>query len=228
MLITNLKKGTVARYKLSSDGQSIISDTTHYFRGLGRFRDVVVSADGMKIYVACDSSGSTSGPTGGVTTTPANPGSILEFTFVPPPPFAPLYSKQVKEEVQDRSIDVYPNPASNYFIIYNYNDAGSRMIELTDLTGRIVARRSSTLMATKMETSLLPNGLYVLRVLDEKGKSIRTEKIVICINERTVTMLAGVQRNSKALQINFAIGRTFVALLKIFLKVDDLKFFWNQ
>ncbi|MBL0201494.1 MAG: hypothetical protein IPP81_15545 [Chitinophagaceae bacterium] len=66
----------MARYKLSNDGQSIISDTTHYFRGLGRFRDVVVSADGMKIYVACDSSGSTSGPTGGVTTTPANPGSI--------------------------------------------------------------------------------------------------------------------------------------------------------
>jgi PQQ-dependent dehydrogenase (s-GDH family) len=85
LLIANLKRGTVSRYKLSNDGQSIISDTIHYFRGLGRFRDVVVSPDGMKIYVACDSSGSTSGPTNNVTTTPANPGSILEFTYVPTP-----------------------------------------------------------------------------------------------------------------------------------------------
>lgn len=179
LLITNLKKGTVARYKLSSDGQSIISDTTHYFRGLGRFRDVVVSADGMKIYVACDSSGSTSGPTGGVTTTPANPGSILEFSFVAPPPAAPLYSQQDKEEVKDKTIDVYPNPANNYFVIYNYKNAGRRIIELADLAGRIVTRKSSALMATRMETTLLPNGLYILRVTDEKGKIIRTGKILI-------------------------------------------------
>ena len=83
LLVAQLKNGTLTRFKLSSDGTSIISDTIHYFRGIGRFRDVVVSPDGLKIYVACDSSGSTSGPTGGVTTTPANPGSILEFTYQP-------------------------------------------------------------------------------------------------------------------------------------------------
>ncbi|MBK9486025.1 MAG: T9SS type A sorting domain-containing protein [Chitinophagaceae bacterium] len=179
LLITNLKKGTVARYKLSNDGQSIISDTTHYFRGLGRFRDVVVSADGMKIYVACDSSGSTSGPTGGVTTTPANPGSILEFTYVPELPVAPLFSKQVKEEVKDRTIDVYPNPASSYFIVYNYKETGSRIIELTDMNGRIVIRKTVTGTASRIETALLPNGLYILNVKDLNGLSRRTEKIII-------------------------------------------------
>ncbi len=179
LLITNLKKGTVARYKLSNDGQSIISDTTHYFRGLGRFRDVIVSPDGMKIYVACDSSGSTSGPTGNVTTTPANPGSILEFTYQPPAPFAPLYTNQIEEELKDRSIDVYPNPASNYLIVYNYKNAGSRTIELADLNGRIVLTKRSSAMANRMETALLPNGLYILRVKDENGKTVRTEKIII-------------------------------------------------
>ncbi len=178
LLITNLKKGTVARYKLSNDGQSIISDTTHYFRGLGRFRDVVVSPDGMKIYVACDSSGSTSGPTGNVTTVPANPGSILEFTYVPPP-VAPTFSKQFKEALKDRSIDVYPNPATDYFIVYNYKEAGSRTIELADMNGRIVVRKNSTSMTTRIETSLLPNGLYILNVKDINGIAIRTEKIII-------------------------------------------------
>ncbi|HMK03083.1 MAG TPA: PQQ-dependent sugar dehydrogenase, partial [Ferruginibacter sp.] len=180
LLITNLKKGTVSRYQLSNDGQSLISDTIHYFRGLGRFRDVVVSPDGMKIYVACDSSGSTSGPTGGVTTTPANPGSILEFTYVPASaPEAQVYTTVIKEEVADKSTDVYPNPANAFIIVYNYSIAANRIIELADMNGRIVSRKTSATIATRIETALLPNGFYVLKVTDDKGRSIRTEKIII-------------------------------------------------
>jgi len=178
LLIANLKKGTVSRYKLSNDGQHIISDTIHYFRGLGRFRDVVVSPDGLKIYVACDSSGQTSGPTGGSTTVPANPGSILEFTFVESP--GARYTQElIPENVIDRTTDVYPNPASTYIMIYNYASAESRMIELIDLSGKIVARKSSNALATRMETGSLANGLYVLKVYDSKSKSLHTEKIII-------------------------------------------------
>ena len=178
ILIANLKKGTVSRYKLSNDGQSILSDTIHYFRGLGRFRDVVVSPDGLKIYIACDSSGSTSGPTGGITTTPNNPGSILEFTYVPSST-QQYDTRLITEDTKDRSIDVYPNPASNYVIVYNYADADNRMIDIVDLNGRIVNRKRSSARATRIETSSLPNGIYILKVADSKGKSLRTEKIII-------------------------------------------------
>jgi PQQ-dependent dehydrogenase (s-GDH family) len=178
ILIANLKKGTVSRYKLSNDGQSILSDTIHYFRGLGRFRDVVVSPDGLKIYVACDSSGSTSGPTGNVTTTPNNPGSILEFTYVPSPT-QQYDTRLITEDIKDRSIDVYPNPASAYVIVYNYAAADNRMIDIVDLSGRIVNRKRSSARATRIETSSLPNGIYILKVADSKGKSLRTEKIII-------------------------------------------------
>jgi PQQ-dependent dehydrogenase (s-GDH family) len=178
LLIANLKRGTVSRYKLSNDGQSIISDTIHYFRGLGRFRDVVVSPDGLKIYVACDSSGSTSGPTGGVTTTPNNPGSILEFTYVPLPG-AKYDSRLITENIQDGSIDVYPNPASSYVIVYNYRDADSRFIELYDLNGRMVRKTRSAAASTRINTASLPNGVYVLKVVDSKGAVIRTEKIIL-------------------------------------------------
>ena len=124
LLIAELKKGAVARLKLSSDGLSIISDTINYFQGLGRFRDVVVSPDGLKIYVACDSSGSTSGPTGNVTTTPANPGSILEFTFQPAP--ANRYNQRlITENLQDKSIDVYPNPAQNWITVSGFEFAAN-------------------------------------------------------------------------------------------------------
>jgi PQQ-dependent dehydrogenase (s-GDH family) len=177
LLITNLKKGTVSRYKLSNDGQVIISDTIHYFRGLGRFRDVVVSPDGMKIYVACDSSGATSGPTGGTTATPANPGSILEFTYEPPT--SGFYTKSIREEVEDKSIDVYPNPANSYFVVYNYTGIEDRKIELIDLNGRIVSRVNSSSLATRVQTGSLANGFYILTITDNKGKTIRKQKMII-------------------------------------------------
>jgi hypothetical protein len=183
LLVAQLKNGTVTRFKLSSDGASIISDTIHYFRGIGRFRDVVVSPDGLKIYVACDSSGSTSGPTGGVTTTPANPGSILEFTYVPSGGarmMNELIAKsKIADDKKDKSIDIYPNPASTFFVVYNYGNEQGRSAELLDMNGRIVKKQVIVNLATRMDVSNMTNGLYILKVTDAKGRIIRTEKIII-------------------------------------------------
>lgn len=182
LLVANLKKGTVSRYKLSSDGQSIISDTIHYFRGLGRFRDVVVSPDGLKIYVACDSSGSTSGPTGGVTTTPANPGSILEFTYQTLPGGKTiselLAETNVQEDLRDKSIDVYPNPATNYFIVYNHKLFNSQIL-LYDITGKLIKNMQSKDLTTRVDVSNLANGVYILTIKTAGSKNIRTEKLII-------------------------------------------------
>jgi PQQ-dependent dehydrogenase (s-GDH family) len=183
ILIAQLKNGTVTRFKLSNDGTSIISDTIHYFRGIGRFRDVVVSPDGLRIYVACDSSGSTSGPTGGVTTTPPNPGSILEFTYQPQQGARGINELIVKSKIVentiDKSIDVYPNPARSFIIVYNYQAGQNRTAELFDLGGRSVKRQALLTMASRLTINNIPNGLYVLRITDGKGKTIRTEKIII-------------------------------------------------
>jgi hypothetical protein len=182
LLIANLKRGTVSRYKLSSDGLNIISDTIHYFRGLGRFRDVVVSPDGLKIYVACDSSGSTSGPTGGVTATPANPGSILEFTYQPPAGARAynelLTESKIQNDTGNKNIDVYPNPANNYFIVYNY-DLSNNMISLYDISGKLIMTKQTKDLATRMDVENLPNGVYVLTIKGTDGKIRRTEKMII-------------------------------------------------
>jgi Glucose / Sorbosone dehydrogenase/Secretion system C-terminal sorting domain len=183
VLVAMLKAGTITRYQLSNDGLQIISDTINYFRGMGRFRDVVVSSDGTKIYVACDSSGSTSGPTGNVTTSPANPGSILEFTFnggafrqyVQTTPV----DNRVKEEKKDKTIDIYPNPATNFIVVYNYSTEAGRMIELFDVKGRRVRQAVGNGLATRIETSDLSAGMYVLRITAASGTVLRTEKLII-------------------------------------------------
>ena len=182
LLIATLKAGVIARYKLSNDGQSIISDTINYFRGMGRYRDIVVSPDGLKLYVACDSSGSTSGPTGNVTTTPANPGSILEFTYQPAAPARAmsqlLTESKVADDLKNKSIDIYPNPAHTYFIIYNYA-VENRMVQLFDINGKLVKNIQTKELSTKVNINDLSNGLYVLRIKEANGKNIRTEKIII-------------------------------------------------
>jgi DNA-binding beta-propeller fold protein YncE len=182
VLIAQLKTGVISRFKLSSDGQYIISDTINYFRGKGRFRDVVVSADGLKIYVACDSSGSTSGPTGGVTSTPANPGSILEFTYQPPSGAARMSQMIIDTETaatRDKTIDVYPNPAGNYFVVYNYAYEDGLQIELLDLSGKVIKKIVTNIQATRIEAADIANGLYFLKLSNSKHGTIRTEKIII-------------------------------------------------
>ena len=181
ILVANLKKGAITRFKLSSDGSSIISDTLHYFRGLGRFRDVVVSPDGLKIYVACDSSGSTSGPTGGVTTTPANPGSIMEFTYQPD---GSLQMNQVwvsKEPANSPTqiIDVYPNPASTYFVIYNYQADKNAVIEIFDVSGVLVKRLKTSQLATRIDCGNLANGMYIIKLSGSKSNFSGSQKLLI-------------------------------------------------
>lgn len=185
LLITTLKGGRIVRYQLSNNGQSIISDTINYFRGQGRFRDIVVSPDGLKLYVACDSSGSTSGPTGGSTTTPANPGSILEFTYTGGGGFR--RSNQVITQFEQRNtnsttnktLDVYPNPATQFIIVYNYSAETNRTALLFDVNGRLVKQQPLLQNASRIDVSRMQPGTYILRVMDSNKNIIRTEKVLI-------------------------------------------------
>lgn len=184
LLIATLKGGRLVRYQLSADGQSVISDTIAYFRGQGRFRDVVVSPDGLKIYIACDSEGSTSGPSGGQTATPANPGSILEFAYTGPTQSRmsrPVTSFELNNNtnVTNKTLDVYPNPATNFIVVYNHNNENGRTAMLYDINGRLVMQQPLLQTASRMNVSRLTPGTYVLRVMDASKNILRTEKLLI-------------------------------------------------
>jgi hypothetical protein len=96
------------------------------------------------------------------------------------PPTSGFYTKKViPAEVDDKSIDVYPNPANSYFIVYNYAGVENRKIELLDLNGRIVSRKNSSSLTSRIETGALSSGFYILNITDSKGKIIRKQKMVI-------------------------------------------------
>jgi PQQ-dependent dehydrogenase (s-GDH family) len=184
LLIAQLKKGAVCRLKLSTNGLSVTSDTIHYFKGLGRFRDVVVSPDGLKIYVACDSSGQTSGPTGGVVTSPANPGSILEFTYQPP---TNTLATEPGEAItgnsttlaNERNVLVYPNPANNYVTINTQFIEIPASLSIYDINGRVVKQVVPLTTVTTVPTGNLQNGTYVLKIVDRSNNVMGSQKIIV-------------------------------------------------
>jgi PQQ-dependent dehydrogenase (s-GDH family) len=82
LLLPTLKKGKLIRLKLSEDGTGIASDTLMYFRAPVRYRDLAISPDGLKLYLATDSTSITSGPSAEAPKGTSCKGCILEFTYL--------------------------------------------------------------------------------------------------------------------------------------------------
>jgi trimeric autotransporter adhesin len=86
LLTATLKGGRIIRNQLNAAGTSVIpvdgSDTTTYFRGVNRFRDLAISPDGKDIFAVIDSSSTTSGPTTSNPIVSACRGCLQRYTFL--------------------------------------------------------------------------------------------------------------------------------------------------
>ncbi|WP_461140143.1 PQQ-dependent sugar dehydrogenase [Spirosoma pomorum] len=83
LLVPTLKTGQLIRLRLSADGSQVTGDTLTYFKSPVRYRDVAISPDGTKLYLATDSSTVTSGPSSAAAKESACRGCILELTYQP-------------------------------------------------------------------------------------------------------------------------------------------------
>jgi len=82
--VPGLKTGSLFVFKLSGDGNFVQGDTQQLFRTRNRYRDVALSPDRTKIYIATDSDGTAGPQSGSKTGVLDNPGSILEFALTVP------------------------------------------------------------------------------------------------------------------------------------------------
>lgn len=81
VIIPTLKKGTLYRYELSADGNSVASELIEFHSSNDRYRDVAFSPDGTTIYAVTDSGGSTSGPSGSINVGVTNPGAVFKIEY---------------------------------------------------------------------------------------------------------------------------------------------------
>jgi len=69
------------------------------------------------------------------------------------------------------NILIYPNPVKDQLIIQN--NAESAMIKLYDLSGRLIRQHFLTGNATQVDVTNLKNGMYLLKIDNEKGTVVK-------------------------------------------------------
>lgn len=92
-------------------------------------------------------------------------------------------SKRLKAEngEEEMVFAIYPNPAKEQFTIdYLVNEDERIIIELIDVTGRLVKSRSLfSGFNHQINTSDLQQGLYIVHLLDDNGKVKEANKLFI-------------------------------------------------
>ena len=85
------------------------------------------------------------------------------------------------EQAQDVELLIYPNPFNSHFTIELPNDIDSdmMMVQLTDITGKIVYQKSQLATGQIIQISKdLPNGVYTLVWIDEKNQLFNAQKVI--------------------------------------------------
>ncbi len=167
LLVANLKMGNVYRLQLSTDRTSIVSDSIAYFKGLGRFRDLAISSDGTKIYVAADSIGVLKGAPGEAVQ-PPNKGCVLEFTYVP---------TGVAEHDLGNYIQVYPNPAHDFATLLMPPNMDKADVTVYNIAGVAVAAYRDLANNATINTGGYRPGIYVVEIA--AGTSVYRKKLVV-------------------------------------------------
>lgn len=159
LLVSNLKMATVYRLKLSANGQSVVGDTIPLFSGMGRFRDIAVSADGAKIYVAADSVGAIKGAPG-ASLVPPNKGCILEFAFA---------TTGIAKTQQLPELVLHPNPANGVVTIALPGTSTSGQLTITNALGKTVLSTSLKGERTTLNVAHLAPGIYHVSTSSDGG-----------------------------------------------------------
>ena len=187
LLVTSLKLG-MYRLKLKSTGDGIdssstpqIIDTIPYLHEY-RIRDIAIAPTGDTIFLAIDSSGSTSGPTGGFTgaqVATKTPGHILRMVFLQVLPVQPYYVPIKAVNNRDATL-IYPNPATTYLRVVTKSGLHKPFLaQLYDISGRMVLQFTTDQDNFTIDVGKFKPDIYVLRLYDGFGVNITTQKVVI-------------------------------------------------
>lgn len=177
LLVTSLKRGSVLRLKLSSDGLSIPGSEIEYWNTTNRFRDIAINPNGREFYVITDNSGATSGPSSGYTTTLDNPGTILRFTYIGVA--LPLREDSVKRLKQTDLVNIFPNPAKNTVTIQGKREFRKPIrVQLFNTSGVMVQEEYSFKNKFNIDITRLRPGVYYVKLFDGNELEVKTELLL--------------------------------------------------
>ena len=186
LLVTSLKLG-MYRLKLKSDGSAVdssstaqITDTIPYLHDY-RIRDLAIAPTGDTLFLAIDSTGSTSGPTGGFTGSQVatkTPGHILRMIYLQTLPIVP--TPPIPKEQKINTTIVFPNPATDHLEVLCRDLLQEPFhVFLYDVSGRILLSEIYNSSHFMVRLNNIPQGLYIFKMLDGNGVNVTTLKILV-------------------------------------------------
>ncbi len=178
ILVPSLKKGRIYRLKMNSDYSAISGDTTSFAYTQNRYRDIALSSNQLKIYVATDNGGNTSGPSGSTVSSVNNPGAILEFEYVGI--VTPIRENgDVDPDRVNVSVNIYPVPTTGAVTV-NIGTSLRRPFhyELVDVAGRVLLKNVSSRNSFDINLQPFPAGMYFLRITTATGELLPLKKIM--------------------------------------------------
>jgi len=189
LLVTSLKYG-MFRLKLKASGDFVDSssstntvDTFPLLHGW-RVRDIAIDpiANSGTFWVVIDSTGSTSGPTGGFNGA-SNPtldgGKVLKLKYkslitLPVNENPPGGPPVVKDLIQ-----IYPNPADDFIYIHGKKELRKPLlVQIYDVYGRKLKEETSFRNDFSINISSLRSGSYVLKLYNGYDLEVQVEKFI--------------------------------------------------
>lgn len=82
------------------------------------------------------------------------------------------------EMVSKKSFKIYPNPATSELHIET-EGSGKLSLQLFDITGKAVTPTFEFVHSTSISTQDLNGGIYFLKISDENGRLVKTEKVMV-------------------------------------------------
>jgi len=73
-----------------------------------------------------------------------------------------------EDEMEDKSLVIFPNPSSN---IFRWNDSRLKNVEIIDLTGKTILQTVSENQEVNLQ--YLNTGTYILRLSNDKNTFVR-------------------------------------------------------
>jgi glucose/arabinose dehydrogenase len=190
LLVSSLKDG-MYRLKLKTTGDFIDSssssntvDTFPLLHGW-RVRDLALHpiANSGKFWVIIDSSGSTSGPTGGfsgATTATKDGGKVLMLTYKQLITLPINTNPLAQPPVVTNMVQIWPNPAHDIINIHAKKELQKPLLaQVCDANGLLLRQMKSYKDDFSVNITGLVPGMYVLKLFNGNEMEVQVQKIIV-------------------------------------------------
>lgn len=189
LLVTSLKYG-MYRLKLKSTGDYVDSasstNTVDTFPLLHswRVRDVAINPDpnsGM-FWVVMDSTGSTSGPTGGFSggnTPTKDGGKVLKLTYKTMLTLPITNNPRSGPPIVKDLVQIFPNPVVNIINVHGKKELRKPLlVQICDMHGRMLREATSYRNDFSIDVADLKPGTYLLKLFNGYDMEVQIEKFI--------------------------------------------------